>query len=63
MSEPPKFETVVELGDYALVRVTYDNDKSYVYTAKITKNDKWAKSGIQEDFFKELVTKYLKREE
>ncbi len=60
----PQFQPIAELGDYALIRVSYGKGKKqYVYTGKITEKGRYMKSAIPEDFFKELVTKYLKREE
>lgn len=54
----PDFETLVEHGDYALVRVDYGK-RQYIYTAKRTSEGRWMKSGISESRFREMVKEYL----
>ncbi len=49
----PKFE-VLELGDYALVKVSY-GEKAYIYTGKRTANNRWLTKPIPEGFFWELI--------
>lgn len=51
-----EFEVLAELGDYALIRVTYPKGAS-IYTAKRSskETDKFFAKAVREDFFWRLV--------
>ncbi len=52
----PDFEVLAELGDYALIRVTYPSGAS-IYTARRSDKDpeKFFTKAVKEEFFWDLV--------
>lgn len=52
----PEFEVLAELGDYALIRVTYPSGSS-IYTARRSDKepDRFFTKAVKEDFFWDLV--------
>lgn len=50
----PEFKVLAELGDYAIMQVSY-GEKPYIYTAKRTSNDRWMTKPIPEGYFWEMM--------
>lgn len=55
-----EFEAIVEIGDYALVRIS-GRKKPLIYTAKRSNQDRWMRGAIREDVFQELIELYKEK--